>query len=239
PAAAGTSAISDAPGIAVDVPPGVRPTERQAAGLPPVAAAAHRLALGATQWLLDDHITADYALLGEALHAASPDIAARIRLVEPSVTHLLRMTEDEAEAAAIFHGIAGGGGNLADARADFVFLPLNNAALGEQGTHWSLLFVDLRGSQPLASHYDSSGGQNSALAQELAAKLGARLKPVLMAQQDNNYDCGVFVLDATRALTARLAEAEPPTGRPLHLDTLVADRQALLDRLRPLIGSGP
>ncbi|CDX60458.1 hypothetical protein MPL3365_380014 [Mesorhizobium plurifarium] len=60
-----------------------------------------------------------------------------------------------------------------------------------------------------------------------------------MAQQDNDYDCGVFVLDATRALTARLAEAEPPTGRPLHLDTLVADRQALLGRLRPLIGSGP
>ncbi|CDX24822.1 Shikimate kinase [Mesorhizobium plurifarium] len=237
----------------VVVPPGIGPIRRQAAerpqaaGLPQAAgmgqaagpgAAAHRLALGATQWLEDDHIAADYAVLGGELHRANPDVAARTRLVEPSVAHLLRMTEDAAEATAIFHGTAGGGANLSG-RADFVFLPLNNAGVDQGGTHWSLLFVDLRGPQPLAYHYDSSGGQNSPFARQLAARLGARLEPVLMAQQDNDYDCGVFVLDATRALTARLAEAEPPTGRPLHLDTLVADRQALLGRLRPLIGSGP
>ncbi|WP_311043653.1 zeta toxin family protein [Rhizobium lentis] len=176
-------------------------------------------------WLEDEHIAADFALLGETLQRASPDIAAQTRLVEPAVAHLLRMARKPAEAAAVFHDIIDGG------TASFVFLPVNNAGTGSGGTHWSLLFVDLRGRPPVAYHYDSSGTLNSAIAQGLAARLGARLDRVRMAQQDNSYDCGVFVVDATRALAARLAEGERPGSQPLHLDTLVTDRQALLDRL--------
>ncbi|MDX0931809.1 hypothetical protein GOL93_32660 [Sinorhizobium medicae] len=176
-------------------------------------------------WLEDEHIAADFALLGEALHRASPDIAARTRLVMPVVAHFLRVALEPAEAAADYHDIIEGG------TASFVFLPISNAGTGCGGTHWSLLFVDLRGHQPVAYHYDSAGTLNSAHAKGLAARLGARLDRVRMAQQDNGYDCGVFVVDATRALAARLAEGERPGSQPLHLDTLVADRQALLDRL--------
>ncbi|MGY5795669.1 Ulp1 family isopeptidase, partial len=193
--------------------------------VPSPGAASHRLALGATQWLEDDHIATDYALLGEALHRASPAVAARTRLVAPAVAHFLRMARNPAEAAAAFDDIVEGG------TANFVFLPVNNAAVGAGGTHWSLLFVDLRGRRPIAYHYDSAAGQNSAIAQGLAARLDARFERVRMAQQDNGYDCGVFVVDATRALAARLAEGERPGSQPLHLDALVADRQALLDRL--------
>ncbi|MER8576829.1 zeta toxin family protein [Mesorhizobium sp. M1374] len=182
--------------------------------------------------LEDEHIAADFALLGEALHRASPDIAARTRLVAPAVAHFLRMARNPAEAAAAFHDIIDGGrANFEGGTASFVFLPVNNAGTGAGGTHWSLLFVDLRGRQPVAYHYDSFGTLNSAIAQGLAARLGARLDRVQMAQQDNAYDCGVFVVDATRALAAQLAEGERPGSQPLHLDTLVADRQALLDRL--------
>ncbi|RXT33400.1 hypothetical protein B5V01_35980 [Mesorhizobium erdmanii] len=182
--------------------------------------------------LEDEHIAADFALLGEALHRASPDIAARTRLVAPAVAHFLRMARNPAEAAAAFHDIIDGGrANFGGGTASFVFLPVNNARTGAGGTHWSLLFVDLRGRQPVAYHYDSFGTLNSAIAQGLAARLGARLDRVRMAQQDNTYDCGVFVVDATRALAARLVEGERPGSQPLHLDTLVADRQALLDRL--------
>ncbi|RWN32545.1 MAG: hypothetical protein EOR96_29265 [Mesorhizobium sp.] len=182
--------------------------------------------------LEDEHIAADFALLGEALHRASPDIAARTRLVAPAVAHFLRMAGNPAEAAAAFHDIIDGGrANFGGGTASFVFLPVNNAGTGPGGTHWSLLFVDLRGRQPVAYHYDSFGTLNSAIAQGLAARLGARLDRVRMAQQDNTYDCGVFVVDATRALAARLAKGERPGSQPLHLDTLVADRQALLDRL--------
>ncbi|WP_311043854.1 zeta toxin family protein [Rhizobium binae] len=183
-------------------------------------------------WLEDEHIAADFALLGETLQRASPDIAAQTRLVEPAVAHLLRMARKPAEAAAVFHDIIDGGrANFGGGTASFVFLPVNNAGTGSGGTHWSLLFVDLRGRPPVAYHYDSSGTLNSAIAQGLAARLGARLDRVRMAQQDNSYDCGVFVVDATRALAARLAEGERPGSQPLHLDTLVTDRQALLDRL--------
>ncbi|RAZ83034.1 hypothetical protein DPM33_33380 [Mesorhizobium hawassense] len=59
------------------------------------------------------------------------------------------------------------------------------------------------------------------------ARPRSRLQPVRMALQDNHYDCGVFELDATRALAARVAEANGPGTQPLRLDTLVADRQAL------------
>jgi len=50
-----------------------------------------------------------------------------------------------------------------------------------------------------------------------------------MAQQQNGYDCGVFVLDATRTLVRRLAEGQQP--EQLRLDNIVADRQALRGRL--------
>lgn len=182
--------------------------------------------------LEDEHIAADFALLGEALRRASPDIAARTRLVAPAVAHFLRMARNPADAAAAFHDIIDGGrANFGSGTASFVFLPVNNAGTGAGGTHWSLLFVDMRGRQPVAYHYDSLGTLNSAIAKGLAARLGARLDGVRMAQQDNSYDCGVFVVDATRALAARLADGERPGSQPLHLDTLVADRQALLDRL--------
>ncbi|OHV69676.1 hypothetical protein LCM4576_21765 [Mesorhizobium sp. LCM 4576] len=90
----------------------------QAAG---PGAAAHRLALGATQWLEDDHIAADYAAHGGELHRANSDIAARTRLVEPPVARPLRLALDAADAADALRGVLG------DGRADFVFLPVNNA----------------------------------------------------------------------------------------------------------------
>lgn len=52
-----------------------------------------------------------------------------------------------------------------------------------------------------------------------------------MAQQRNDFDCGVFVVDGTRALVSRLSERWQPAGE-LHLDNLVADRLALRNRLR-------
>ncbi|MCA1442181.1 hypothetical protein I6F07_18590 [Ensifer sp. IC4062] len=59
-----------------------------------------------------------------------------------------------------------------------------------------------------------------------------------MAQQQNSYDCGVFVVDGTRALVSILAQEELPAHEPLNLDNLVADRQGLLVRLRTYAGLG-
>ncbi|WP_051335028.1 Ulp1 family isopeptidase [Bradyrhizobium sp. Ai1a-2] len=125
--------------------------------------------------------------------------------------------------------------------ADFLFLPVNDASATDpdcRGTHWSLLLVDRRErARPVAYHYDSMATTNSAIAEQLAVRLGAHLQPARIPRQQNCFDCGIFVLAGTWELVGRLAQGERPEYEPLHLDNLVADRQALQDRLRgpPLI----
>ncbi|MGX5845408.1 Ulp1 family isopeptidase, partial [Mesorhizobium sp. ArgA1] len=89
---------------------------------------------------------------------------------------------------------------------------------------------------PVAYHYDSlqPGQYNDAPATQLAGLLGATLAPARIALQRNDYDCGVFVVDGTRALVERLVDGQRPDNEPLHLDNLVADRQALQNRLARL-----
>ncbi|UWU19423.1 C48 family peptidase (plasmid) [Rhizobium sullae] len=185
--------------------------------------------LGATQWLSDVHIQRDYRLLEQDLQEAQPALAARTRLVDASLSHLLRTHDVDVQSTllSIYH--------QNDAPADFVFLPVNDGTLG--GTHWSLLLVDRRDPErAVAYHYDSfqPNGQpyNDAPARLLAIRLDALLLQTPdMARQNNGVDCGVFVLDGTRELVHRLANEERPYLQ-LDLDYLVADRQALQNRLR-------
>ncbi|WP_395387728.1 Ulp1 family isopeptidase [Mesorhizobium ciceri] len=188
----------------------------------------------------DAHIHRDYRLLEQDLQVAHPALAARTRLVDPLVSQQLRRHDRDAQLTllSIYHH--------SDVAADFVFLPVNSGnplATGEnQGRteHWSLLLVDRRDPErAVAYHYDSihqrdGRGYNDAPARELAARLDATaLVTPEMARQNNGVDCGVFMLDGTRALVQRLANQEwPERQRPLHLDKLVADRQALQNRLR-------
>ncbi|WP_229167665.1 Ulp1 family isopeptidase [Bradyrhizobium altum] len=115
--------------------------------------------------------------------------------------------------------------------ADFLFLPMNDADRPSQhGSHWSLLFVDRRARQrPVAYHYDSIRGYNDARAARLADRLGLSLRLADMARQQNGYDCGVFVVDGTRALVRGLAIGQPGL---LNLNKLSISRLALKDRLR-------
>ncbi|TGV84669.1 peptidase C48 [Mesorhizobium sp. M00.F.Ca.ET.158.01.1.1] len=191
--------------------------------------------------LLDDaHISRDYQLLEQNLQAAHPALAARTRLVDPLVSQQLRRPDRDPQLTlrSIYHH--------SDVAADFVFLPVNSgnplATVENEGPpeHWSLLLVDRRDPErAVAYHYDSipqrdGRGYNDAPARELAARLDATtLVTPAMARQNNGVDCGVFVVDGTRALVQRLANQEwPERQRPLHLDNLIADRQALQNRLR-------
>ncbi|MFB9984572.1 Ulp1 family isopeptidase [Mesorhizobium kowhaii] len=189
--------------------------------------------LDATEWLSDAHIQRDYQLLEEQLQTTDPTLAARTRLMDPSVSHLLRHMAPQ-DARDTLQSIY----NQNDAPADFLFLPVNNGTPTTPGTHWSLLLVDRRKPETrLAYHYDSlqREGYNDVPAKQLAGLLNATLAPARMPRQSNDYDCGVFVLDGTWALVGRLLDGQRPDHEPLHLDNLVADRQALQDRLtRPL-----
>ncbi|MCS0463827.1 hypothetical protein [Rhizobium sp. T136] len=119
--------------------------------------------------------------------------------------------------------------------ADFVFLPVSdaNVEVADGGTHLSLLLIDrVDRNRPVAYHYDSAGAGalNSAFAEQLARAVGATLTQMGMAQQQNDRGCGVFLLEAARALIGQLAQRQPPA----NLDDLAADRRALQHRLRRL-----
>ncbi|MCA6103624.1 Ulp1 family isopeptidase [Bradyrhizobium australafricanum] len=189
------------------------------------------LVLGAMEWLGDEHITTDYALLQEELQRDNPDLASQTRFVQPAIAHLLRLTENKRDLQQTKLGIV----NDKDDKdtANFLFVPVNDGIVSGGGAHWSLLLVDRRlPGGAVAYHYDSARGYNDAPAADLAARLGARLQSARIAQQQNGYDCGVFVLDGTRALIGRLNQGERPQHEALHLVNLIADRQALQDRLR-------
>ncbi|KWV54712.1 hypothetical protein AS156_07035 [Bradyrhizobium macuxiense] len=190
------------------------------------------LQLGPEDWLGDEHITADYTLLERELQSDNPDLAARTRLLRPAQAHLLRLTEDDLIRQDALWGIIEDGNN--NDTANYLFLPVNDGSSDKSndGTHWSLLLVDRRDpGAVVAYHYDSFRKSNSAKANQLAARLGASLQTASITEQRNHYDCGVFVLDATRALVGRLAQTERTDDELLRLDNLVANRRALQDRL--------
>nr|GAJ38051.1 hypothetical protein BDOA9_0206690 [Bradyrhizobium sp. DOA9] len=188
------------------------------------------LALGDEEWLGDEHIAADYALLEQELQTDNPDLAARTRFADPLIANYhLRLGAPDVSLSAFQRMVFDRNGTDV---ADFLFLPVNDASATDpdhRGTHWSLLFVDRRDREsPVAYHYDSLRKRNGDVAAMLAQRLGARLELAPMAQQQNRFDCGVFLVDATRTLVGRLAQRQPPAG----LRNLVADRQALQNRLR-------
>ncbi|WP_321576673.1 Ulp1 family isopeptidase [Bradyrhizobium barranii] len=188
------------------------------------------LVLEDTEWLGDEHVLRDYQLLAQELRGNNPNLAARTRFVDPLITLVSLRLGTESEMLRAFQRIVHD--QNGDDTADFLFLPVNNArAMNLPGTHWSLLFVDRRDRErPVAYRYDSMGEYNNTPAAELAARLGARLESRGMTQQLNTYDCGVFVVDGTRALVRQLEQGRAP--HLLNLSSLVANRRALQNRLR-------
>ncbi|WP_253626049.1 Ulp1 family isopeptidase [Bradyrhizobium sp. USDA 4515] len=186
--------------------------------------------LGAREWLGDEHIQRDYELLAQELWASNPNLAARTRFVDPLMAFRVGQGTD-ADALVAFHLIVDD--RDGNDTADFLFLPVNDASatdLDRRGSHWSLLLVDRRDRDgPVAYHYDSAQGYNDRPAAMLAARMEADLQGASMRQQRNGYDCGVFVVDGTRALVRRLAGRRQSD---LSLTNLVIDRQALQNRLR-------
>ncbi|MVT70893.1 hypothetical protein GPL21_38220 [Bradyrhizobium pachyrhizi] len=185
--------------------------------------------LGPTQWLGDEHIQRDYELLAQELLQNNPDLAARTRFVDPLIAQMLRSPSKEVAERAL--------GWIRHDTADFLFLPVSDASdtdRHQRGSHWSLLLVDRRNwGGPIAYHYDSTQGYNDRLAAELAERLDANPQQAPIRQQQNGYDCGVFVVDGTRELVRRLAARRPD----LDLTDLVISRPALRDRLGAGVGS--
>ncbi|UGY30449.1 C48 family peptidase (plasmid) [Bradyrhizobium septentrionale] len=206
--------------------------DAQIGALGPTASShGHGLVLEDTEWLGDEHIDRDYRLQELDLRRNHPDLAARTRFVNPLIVLNYLRSNDDGVVRTEFQRIVYDNGNDT---ADFLFLPVINANPEDPnslGNHWSLLFVDRRDrGRPVAYHYDSYGGLNNKDAEHLAGRLHLRLERAGMAQQRNGYDCGVFVVDGTRALVRQLEQGREPDLR--NLSNLVANRQALQNRLR-------
>ncbi|MCK1481499.1 hypothetical protein IVB25_01730, partial [Bradyrhizobium sp. 193] len=162
--------------------------------------------LGAGEWLGDQHIQRDYELLSQELRQSNPNLAARTRFVDPLIAFQVgHGTHGDAQDA--FRRIVND--RNGNDTADFLFLPVSDASATDpraRGSHWSLLLVDRRDRhRPVAHHYDSAKPYNAGPAATLAERVGADLRDALIREQTNGYDCGVFVVDGTRALVRRLA----------------------------------
>ncbi|MDI3567603.1 Ulp1 family isopeptidase [Bradyrhizobium sp. Arg816] len=175
--------------------------------------------LGNHEWLGDQHINQDYELLRLELERFDGGLAARTHFADPLVILNMRLSGGErVEEFEARHGTA-----------DFLFLPLSNAEATTHGTHWSLLLVDRSDRQwPVAYHYDSLGGHNDWVAQTVARLLNTDLRYAGMRQQQNDFDCGVFVVDGTRALVNELLSGRQPNLDLTHLEPSRSELQRRL-----------
>jgi len=117
----------------------------------------------------------------------------RLLFIGPEVAQLLKM-QDASQYNIFLDPIEA-------ANYDFIFFPLNDCDSNEAGgSHWSLfIYSRLKG---MCYHFDSSSGINGFSAKKLARKVTKyflekqerRYIEMDCPQQNNNYDCGLYVL---------------------------------------------
>ncbi|XP_015599373.1 sentrin-specific protease 8 [Cephus cinctus] len=126
----------------------------------------------------------------------------------------------------------------------FVFFPLNNcdSRVNAGGSHWSLLVFSRP--EKICFHFDSSKGINRDIAKEFSRKimdylLGKGLgsfTEVNCPQQDNGYDCGLFVLCFTDILSYHIKDNKKidKCNFDTVKNTVRSKRQSLLEFVNEL-----
>lgn len=114
--------------------------------------------------------------------------------ISPELTQLLKLTEASSYEILL---------DPIDAKSSsFIFFPLNNCDSRESagGSHWSLLIYSHP--EKTCYHFDSSKGLNAAVAKSFAKSIltffcgkgSGNYSEMNNPQQDNGYDCGLYVL---------------------------------------------
>ncbi|EZA53436.1 hypothetical protein DMN91_004704 [Ooceraea biroi] len=118
----------------------------------------------------------------------------QILFIGPEVAQLLKMMQDSTQFNIFLDPIGA-------ASYNFIFFPINDCDNYEAGgSHWSLLVYCAI--EKMCYHFDSSRGINSCAAEKLAQNIikyfsGKQEKKYIekaCPQQNNAYDCGLFVL---------------------------------------------
>lgn len=132
---------------------------------------------------------------------------SKLLFVSPELTQLLKLS-DISDCKVFLDSV--------DARRrDFVFFPLNDCKSRNDagGTHWSLVVYSRLGKK--AFHFDSARGLNCSVASDFSRKIldslvdegsGEFVEFQDCPSQDNGYDCGLYVLCITDAITQSVAK---------------------------------
>ncbi|XP_011504795.1 PREDICTED: sentrin-specific protease 8-like [Ceratosolen solmsi marchali] len=141
-------------------------------------------------WLNDTIIGFYFEFLEDKYEALMPEAL----FVCPELTQLLKVTASN-EYSALLDPIKA-------KEKNWIFFPLNDCSSLERpgGTHWSLLVFSKV--EKSCFHYDSSRGLNTSIAKDLSKKImhyllgnsDGNFIEIDCPQQDNSYDCGLFVL---------------------------------------------
>lgn len=147
-------------------------------------------------WLTDNIINFYVEYVEQTLLRSSNSILSdKVSVIGPSVVQMLKfLTADEFSALD----------SLELQSKKLILLPLNDAAINDQGSHWSLLvYVNVDSSkEPMIYHLDSLNGRNNSTSLELGPILSQHLcgkelhpeSPDGVGQQSNMYDCGIMVI---------------------------------------------
>ncbi|XP_076637063.1 sentrin-specific protease 8 [Colletes latitarsis] len=131
--------------------------------------------------------------------------------ISPELTQLMKMT-DPSEYSILLDPA-----NMLESKC--IFFPLNNCNSRDTagGSHWSLLVYCKR--DKTCYHFDSSKGYNNSIASKFAKHLmnflldknepSKKFFESECPQQDNAYDCGIYVLCLTDIITENVIK----TGR--------------------------
>ncbi|KAK2580705.1 hypothetical protein KPH14_011335 [Odynerus spinipes] len=165
-------------------------------------------------WLNDTIIGFYFEYLDN--HLNSPD-KKEILFVSPELTQLLKMT-DPMQYDIFLEPIG-------VHASKFIFFPLNNMDRKDAagGTHWSLLVYSKP--EETCYHFNSSKGYNESVALDFSKKLMLYIHPnsdetfvdIDCPQQDNGYDCGLYVLCFTDIVSRYALENGKVSGCNLDM----------------------
>ncbi|KAL4458549.1 hypothetical protein ABPG75_013414 [Micractinium tetrahymenae] len=190
-------------------------------------------------WLNDQVIGFFFEYLARE---AFPGLAPRLLLIPGSAAYLLACLGANGGGAAVVlepHGFP--------ARTQLALFAVNNnpdATAAGGGSHWSLLAWSA--ADGAFRHYDSMAGSNVGAARRVADAAAAALPGRARArvleqrgpQQQNAFDCGVYVLALARLLAARHAADGPSISFEVAPDAVSpADVTAVRQEVYALIAS--
>lgn len=156
---------------------------------------------------------------------------AKILYTSPELTQLLKMT-DSSEVSFFLDP-------LNATQKNFIFFPLNNCERRNSagGSHWSLLVFSKV--ENTYFHFDSLSKSNDNIAQNFVRNLDKYLIgekgtyiEVNCPQQENCYDCGIFVMCITDILTEYVSKHSKVKGCDLEsVKRLVPQKRKCLTEL--------